>query len=346
MTVRVNKSAFNIREKLSELERPIGVKGNELMRAETAQEAGALLGVGRKNIIINGNHSVNQRGVLPVTGVSANAYQATDRWKHYKTTITANASLSSVTLPNGIITNALKATASSSGSGVFQWYQMIEDKNREVTKGQWVTLSGWIRSNNPNARLFLWGGSSRQGYASHSGNGQWEYLSFSCIVSTNISALEVYAAIGDAVNLSSVQINSGDYVEFALMQLEMGKVATEFEHRSYGEELALCMRYYQNSYHLSAGKYPGNTDSDNGVITTSWSDGNAPFPMFRVPMRAQPTITLRGRGSATTGQVQNQDVLRSASVQQVSNQGVGYIAVTSGSGGGYNAYTFECSAEL
>ena len=45
MTVRVNKSAFNIREKLSELERPIGVKGNELMRAETAQEAGALLGV-------------------------------------------------------------------------------------------------------------------------------------------------------------------------------------------------------------------------------------------------------------------------------------------------------------
>ena len=54
MTVRVNKQAFNIREKLSELERPIGVKGNELMRAETAQDARDLVSAGRKNIIING----------------------------------------------------------------------------------------------------------------------------------------------------------------------------------------------------------------------------------------------------------------------------------------------------
>jgi hypothetical protein len=29
------------------------------------------------------------------------------------------------------------------------------------------------------------------------------------------------------------------------VQLEVGSVATEFEHRSYGEELALCQRYYQ-----------------------------------------------------------------------------------------------------
>ena len=29
------------------------------------------------------------------------------------------------------------------------------------------------------------------------------------------------------------------------VQLEVGKVATPFEHRSYGEELALCQRYYQ-----------------------------------------------------------------------------------------------------
>ena len=28
------------------------------------------------------------------------------------------------------------------------------------------------------------------------------------------------------------------------VQLEVGKVATDFEHRSYGEELALCQRYY------------------------------------------------------------------------------------------------------
>ena len=32
------------------------------------------------------------------------------------------------------------------------------------------------------------------------------------------------------------------------VQLEVGSVATPFEHRSYGEELALCQRYYQKSY--------------------------------------------------------------------------------------------------
>ena len=29
------------------------------------------------------------------------------------------------------------------------------------------------------------------------------------------------------------------------VQLELGSVATDFEHRSYGEELALCQRYYE-----------------------------------------------------------------------------------------------------
>jgi hypothetical protein len=39
MSIRVNKPSFNLREKLSELDRPIGLKGSELMRAETAQDA-------------------------------------------------------------------------------------------------------------------------------------------------------------------------------------------------------------------------------------------------------------------------------------------------------------------
>jgi hypothetical protein len=39
--------------------------------------------------------------------------------------------------------------------------------------------------------------------------------------------------------------SSADLVSFTGVQLEVGSVATEFEHRSYGEELALCQRYYQ-----------------------------------------------------------------------------------------------------
>ena len=54
MTVRVNKSSFNIREKLSELGRKFGLKGSELAAAETVQEARELVSAGRKNKVING----------------------------------------------------------------------------------------------------------------------------------------------------------------------------------------------------------------------------------------------------------------------------------------------------
>ena len=37
----------------------------------------------------------------------------------------------------------------------------------------------------------------------------------------------------------------GNYWQITGVQLEVGTVATPFEHRSYGEELALCQRYYQ-----------------------------------------------------------------------------------------------------
>ena len=31
--------------------------------------------------------------------------------------------------------------------------------------------------------------------------------------------------------------------------MEVGSVATEFEHRSFGQELALCQRYYHRQVH-------------------------------------------------------------------------------------------------
>ena len=77
MTVRVNKDSFNLREKLSELERPIGLKGNELMSADTAQEVRDLVSAGRKNIIINGDMRIAQRGTISTVD---NNYGCVDRW--------------------------------------------------------------------------------------------------------------------------------------------------------------------------------------------------------------------------------------------------------------------------
>ena len=70
MAVRANKPAFNIREKLKELERPIGLKGSELMSAATVQEARDLVSAGRKNIVINGDMRIDQRGFGTVSGTA------------------------------------------------------------------------------------------------------------------------------------------------------------------------------------------------------------------------------------------------------------------------------------
>jgi hypothetical protein len=71
----------------------------------------------------------------------------------------------------------------------------------------------------------------------------------------------------------------GNAIEFAQVQLELGSVATDFEHRSYGEELALCQRYYQKI-------------SSNGLVYTTYSTTQGymqvPTP---VQMRVLPSIS-------------------------------------------------------
>jgi len=76
------------------------------------------------------------------------------------------------------------------------------------------------------------------------------------------------------------------------VQMEVGSVATPFEHRSYGEELALCKRYFQN---ISNGELWGSTN------TTARMRINA---KLSPDMRVAPTIarladtTVTFQGSA------------------------------------------------
>ena len=92
MTINVSKPALNIREKLSELDRPVGTHGTQLMKSNDAAESFDLVRAGRKNIIINGDQRISQRG----TTFSPNgSLQCTDRFQQrisgsptYDTTVT------------------------------------------------------------------------------------------------------------------------------------------------------------------------------------------------------------------------------------------------------------------
>ena len=77
------------------------------------------------------------------------------------------------------------------------------------------------------------------------------------------------------------------------MQLEVGSQATPFEHRSFGEELTLCQRYYyKHAYGSSAGGNLGISNNNMAVgmcamYTDTAGFGFIPYP---VTMRALPTI--------------------------------------------------------
>ena len=76
----------------------------------------------------------------------------------------------------------------------------------------------------------------------------------------------------------------GKYIEIANVQLELGSVATDFEHRSYGEELALCQRYYYRYINTNtANKYYGAVVYYNST-NVRW---HIKFP---VSMRTTPSL--------------------------------------------------------
>tara|TARA_Y100001937_G_scaffold21855_1_gene30884 strand:+ start:1277 stop:2407 length:1131 start_codon:yes stop_codon:yes gene_type:complete len=73
-------------------------------------------------------------------------------------------------------------------------------------------------------------------------------------------------------------------LEFTGLQLEVGEQATPFEHRSFGEELALCQRYFYRRLTDTSSQYlcDAFTTSSTQVV------GQVQFP---VEMRAKPATT-------------------------------------------------------
>jgi len=249
MTVKITKPEINIREKLTELHKPSGVAGEAMLRAETPQEQFNLIGAGRKNLFINGAFEVFQRGAGPASPSSGNSPSTADRWNIPNTSevseVVANDRASH-------LSKMLKVTANSSGYGqVAQWIE-----NVRTAAGQNVTVSCWVKS--PTAgpmrfhiyQAFGSGGSSTvsviddASYFTINKADVWQRFEATIYIPSVDGK-----TIGDnsylAIQMGAPSSIANRIVYYSEMQAELGKVATPFEHRSYGEELALCQRYYE-----------------------------------------------------------------------------------------------------
>ena len=343
MTVRVNKQPFNIREKLSELERPIGVKGNELMRAETAQDARDLVSAGRRNLIINGNMQVAQRVAYPNTQPTASYsnYYTVDRWKmnvsdgNFGTWTFSQSN----TVPTGkgfAYSWKWDCTSANTSLGLSHYgiaeYRIealdLQHLGYGTSNAKPITLSFWVKTNKTGTYVFSIYANDGVRYVSKTYTvdvaNAWEYKTITIegdtagtINNDNGDGFRLWWWLGSGTGYTSgtmqpgvwrpwnpesngaapgLSVNMADSTSnewyITGVQLEVGRNATEFEHRSYGEELALCQRYYQKHLNPTLRGVAGSTTALNRLGTS-----------LPVTMRSNPVLSVQGTFSWYTGSV-------------------------------------------
>ena len=331
MTVRIQKPAVNIREKLAELERPIGINGQALLATETPQQAFDLLGAGRRNLIINGDMRIAQRGTS-VAASTGGGYTVCDRWNLFDNSGSVNIAQSSTVPTTTGFANSLQFTVNSIGTltstSVFTPNQQIEGFNSVqllwgTSNAKPITVSFWCRSSVTGTYGIFVRNSAADRYYTTTFNiasiDTWQYVtatipgdaSGTWIGGTNGIGLTVgitlragSSRVGTSgVWSSSIIFSSSSQVDwhgvagatFYLtgVQLEVGKVATPFEYRSIGEELALCQRYYCKSFNVETPPANGIADGDGEHQIHLLASGDPQIVVYwPVTMRSSPTVTL------------------------------------------------------
>ena len=278
---------------------------------------------GTRNRIINGDMRIDQRNAGASVTVTTAGNYTVDRWsgngtQNSKYTIQQNAG--SATPPLGF-TNYLGVTSSSAYSvltgDVFWIAQAVEGLNAAdlgwgTANAKSVVLSFWVRS----SLTGTFGGAIRNSAADRSypfsytisSANTWEQKAIlipgdttGTWLTTNGVGLNLNFGLGSGATYSgtagswaaanyvtvtgatSVVGTNGATFYITGVQLEAGSVATPFERRSYGQELALCQRYYYRA------------NATGGVAQIAWAQVVSPttkmyaFFQYAVPMRATPS---------------------------------------------------------
>ena len=237
---------------------------------------------------------------------------------------------------NSVKIDCTTADTSLASNEEVQFYQKVEGFNtQDFAKGtsaaKQYTLSFYVKTNKTGTYIVrLLGRDNTTSHVAASytvSDANWNRYTVTFPADTtsgrgdnndNGEALRVvwWLVAGSAVNSGSLQTtwaNSSDtgaatgQVNFADStsndffitgcQLEVGSVATDFEHRTFNQELALCQRYFCQDF-----------TPNHGTIYESWSGPNGRHATFNFPvqMRAVPTVnTTNGVDGVINSQFDN-----------------------------------------
>ena len=303
--VRANTNAQligGIADDIEALEANTAVIMNELSVANSVEVPQQLESF--RNKVINGNFDIWQRG----TSQTSSGYGSVDRWQNYHSGSTKTASQQAFTVgqtdvpgnPKYYLRNVVSSVVGSGNRVIVN--QKIEGVS--TLAGQTATLSFWAKADSNKSiateftQYFGSGGSPSSGLSSigvttHNLTTFWQ--KFTATVSIpSISGKTIGSDGNDRLDClfwldagsnfdsrtNSLGQQSGTF-DIAQVQLEEGEVATPFEHRPIGTELALCQRYYIDCGTLHV----------LGYGYGSSSDGTGSALMFPTTMRAIPTMS-------------------------------------------------------
>ena len=248
-----------------------------------------------------------------------------------------------------------------------------------------MTLSFWVKSNKTGAAsldLLQFDNSTKMVSKSYTINSAdtWEYKTISIPADTaglidndNGYGLQIEWWLNSGTDWSSGSLQStwstydathrnvsnlgvggaiNDYFAITGVQLEVGEVATPFEHESFGQTLAKCQRYYEKSYNQDDA--PG-TSTQNGLAMTTTVPGNANMAcsvFFAVEKRAAPTVLVWSHdGTSNKLSVRNPSAVLS---EYSTTQGVPIYSTatrgallrwSSGSSTGYVSWGYQWTAD-
>ena len=329
MTVKVSKPAINVREELADLRKPTGVAGEAMLRAETPQEQFQLIGAGRRNLVINGAMQVAQRGTSftsagtqytldrfkteqgGIDNALINVTQDSDAPSGFAKSLKVTVATAETTVADNEYMGLVHLIEA----------QDLQQLDYNTAAAKSVTLSFWVKASVTGVYAvanYTADGSRIIGatYTINSAN-TWEYKTVTYAGDTagqlddNNGAgfyLYWYFAAGPD-RKSSSNTSWGAYTGTKLaygqevqlietvnatwqitgVQLELGKVATPFEHRSYGEELAACQRYFYSLTNNSTGYVCPLWQYNNNATVNGWVK-------FPVTMRAEPSLVYNTQG--------------------------------------------------
>ena len=305
MVVKVSKPEINVREKISELDKPSGTAGEAMLRAETPQEQFNLIGAGRRNLIINGGFDVWQRG----NSFGSSPGYTADRWwaqsNHTGSAITQEEfAIGQTEVPNNpryFLRSSL--TYRTTAGDRIAWGHKIENWRGLVN--QTLTISGWYRRTaiiyGTGVQLVMKQSSSFYDSSGLAGSpatddvfpltSDWKPFKYTFFVPSSIVGTMSSSASFDIRLYYQTCYGAGNF-DIANVQLEYGNTATPFEHRSYGEELALCQRYYQR-IQASSDNYKHFGLHFCAVDTGGTSYGTAAIPLVTT-MRGIPALITTG----------------------------------------------------